>query len=80
MYYVYIIRSENYPEQIYVGITANLKKRLVNHNAGSTVHTAKYRPWKLKVFVAFSDQEKALSFEMYLKSGSGRAFCAKRLI
>jgi putative endonuclease len=29
--------------------------------------------------VAFSKEEKALAFEKYLKSGSGRAFAEKRL-
>ena len=53
MYYVYIIRSINFPDQIYVGCTSNLKKRFSNHNAGTTPHTEKYRPWKLEVYFAF---------------------------
>ena len=39
--------------------------------------TAKHRPWKLKLYVAFETLELARSFERYLKSGSGHAF-AKR--
>jgi len=30
-------------------------------------------------YVAFSDESKAIDFEKYLKSGSGRAFAEKRL-
>lgn len=36
-----------------------------------------FRPWVLKVAMAFREREKAASFERYLKSHSGRAF-AKR--
>jgi len=32
------------------------------------------RPWKLVVAVEFATETVALSFERYLKSGSGRAF------
>ena len=42
MYFVYIIRSLTHPNQIYVGYTSDLKKRLARHNCGSTHHTNKY--------------------------------------
>lgn len=80
MHYVYIIKSINYPDQIYVGHTSDLKKRLSNHNCGTTPHTKKYKPWKLVMYLAFESEEKALEFEKYLKSHSGRAFRDKRLI
>ena len=37
MWYVYIIRSENFPEQEYVGATADLTRRLSEHNASVKV-------------------------------------------
>ena len=80
MYFVYIIRSINYPEQVYVGKTRNLKKRLSNHNSGTTPHTEKFKPWKLVTCICFADEAKAIAFEQYLKSGSGRAFRDKRLL
>ena len=80
MYYVYIIRSTNYPDKIYTGRTSNLKKRLSNHNAGTTFHTKEYAPWSLITYLAFNDLSKTIEFEKYLKSGSGRAFRDKRLI
>jgi putative endonuclease len=61
----------------YVGCTGELKERLRAHNAGELPHTGKFRPWSLHGYIAFSDPEKADKFEMYLKSGAGRAF-AKR--
>jgi predicted GIY-YIG superfamily endonuclease len=79
MWYVYILRSIEFPDQEYVGATENLKRRIPQHNAGKSSHTAKYKPWKPIWFCAFPDKHKALAFEAYLKSHSGRAFTKKRL-
>jgi predicted GIY-YIG superfamily endonuclease len=79
MWYVYIIRSVSSPEQEYTGATANLKRRISDHNAGKSTHTAKFKPWELAWYCAFHDKYKALEFEKYLKSHSGRAFATKRL-
>lgn len=76
--YVYILNSET-GDHFYVGMTAELRGRLQQHNAGSVRHTAKFRPWVLKTYVAFSDSAQAVAFEKYLKSASGRAFAKKRL-
>lgn len=67
------------PKQILYGVTADLRDRLSRHNAGEVSHTAKYGPWKLKTYVAFSDESQAFAFETYLKTASGRAFAKKRL-
>jgi len=80
MYFVYYLRSINYLDKFYIGFTADLKKRLSNHNAGTTDHTSKYKPWKLIAYFAFDSKDCAIDFESYLKSGSGRAFLAKRLL
>ncbi|HTS39088.1 MAG TPA: GIY-YIG nuclease family protein [Xanthobacteraceae bacterium] len=79
MWYVYIIRSRAFPTQEYTGATADLKKRMADHNAGKSTHTAKFIPWELVWYSAFPEKYKALEFEKYLKSHSGRAFARKRL-
>jgi putative endonuclease len=79
MWYVHIIRSIDFPGQEYIGATTDLKRRLLEHNAGKSSHTAKFKPWKLAWYCAFPDKYKALAFEKYLKSHSGRAFASKRL-
>ncbi len=79
MYYVYLIRSQVDPKQIYTGFTEDLRQRLLDHNAGKSVHTKKYVPWTLETYIAFSDRKQALAFERYLKTGSGIAFAKKRL-
>ena len=60
-------------------LTEDLKARLAKHNEGGVPHTAKFRPWRIKTAIAFTDAEKARIFEKYLKSPSGRAFAKKRL-
>ena len=77
MIYVYVLQSIDESDRHYVGIANDLKSRLRQHNAGEVFHTSKYKPWRLKNYVAFDDEKKAYAFERYLKSGSGRAFAKK---
>jgi putative endonuclease len=77
MKYVYLIQSINSPAQYYSGITDKIEGRLEDHNTGKSVHTNKFKPWKLLVYMAFVDEKNAFAFERYLKSGSGRAFSQK---
>jgi putative endonuclease len=77
--YVYILQSETDPRHFYTGRTDDLRQRLIRHNAGKVPHTAKWRPWRIKTYIAFSDPNRAVEFEKYLKSASGRAFVKKRL-
>ncbi len=79
MRYVYILESLADTEHFYVGVTGDLRVRLKKHNAGEVSHTSKFAPWRVKTYVAFSDDAQVASFERYLKSGSGRAFAKKRL-
>jgi putative endonuclease len=77
--YVYVLQSQRDPRNFYTGCTSDLRERLVRHNSGKVPHTAKWRPWRIKTYIAFSDSKRAAEFERYLKSASGRAFLKKRL-
>jgi predicted GIY-YIG superfamily endonuclease len=79
MYYVYLLKSLNFEDVVYIGFTTNLKERLKTHNAGGSVYTSNYKPWVLHAYFAFSTKAQALAFEAYLKTHSGRAFAKKRL-
>jgi predicted GIY-YIG superfamily endonuclease len=70
MKYVYIMQSLTYTQHFYTGMTDDLKTRLSIHNSGAVTHTAKYRPWHIKSYVAFADGTHASAFEKYLKTGS----------
>jgi predicted GIY-YIG superfamily endonuclease len=77
--YVYLLESISHPDQDYVGLTGDLRARMKKHNAGESPHTSKYKPWRLVTYLAFSDADRAVQFERYMKSHSGRAFAKKRL-
>jgi predicted GIY-YIG superfamily endonuclease len=79
MTYVYLLQSIDYPGETYVGLTVDLRSRFSAHNAGRSPHTTKFKPWRLVSYVAFADEQKAVEFERYLKTASGRAFANKRL-
>ncbi|MFZ0396284.1 MAG: GIY-YIG nuclease family protein [Terracidiphilus sp.] len=78
MKYVYILQSLT-GEHYYTGITDDLVARLSKHNSGEVTHTSKFRPWRIKSYIAFADEARAIAFEDYLKSGSGRAFAKAHL-
>jgi predicted GIY-YIG superfamily endonuclease len=78
-FYVYILQSAISGGGFYVGFTEDLATRLKKHNAGEVPHTARFRPWRIKTAIAFTEHARAIDFERYLKSSSGRAFAKKRL-
>ncbi len=70
-HYVYILESKLGAGHFYVGLTDDLKSRLAKHNAGEVPHTSKFKPWRIKMAIAFTDENRAAAFERYLKSVSG---------
>jgi predicted GIY-YIG superfamily endonuclease len=72
-----MLQSLTNEERHYVGLSENLEERLKKHNAGQCRQTSKFRPWHIETAVAFRLKEKAVTFEKYLKSHSGRAFAKK---
>jgi predicted GIY-YIG superfamily endonuclease len=57
----------------------NLKQRLNEHNSGKVPHTSKFASWHIRSATAFQNKQRALAFERYLKTGSGRAFLKRHL-
>jgi predicted GIY-YIG superfamily endonuclease len=53
---------------------------LEEHNSGKSQFTKGHVPWNLEYYSAFVDKQRAKDFELYLKSGSGKAFVYKRLV
>src|SRR5438067_4811590 len=64
-FYIYILQSERDEDRFYTGLTDDPRKRLRNHNAGRVLYTAKWRPWRVKAYVALSDRVRAASFERF---------------
>jgi len=80
MVYVYLIESVHQRQQHYVGITHDLKQRLIEHNEGKSPHTRKFKPWRLVTYTGFADESTAANFEKYLKSGSGKTFLKRHFL
>ena len=74
---VYIIKSGRHQDRFYTGITTDITQRLEFHNAGLSKHTATGRPWSVVATIQFADEFRAQQFEVYLKTGSGRAFAER---
>jgi predicted GIY-YIG superfamily endonuclease len=57
-FYVYIIQSLKELNRFYTGFTENIQNRLNDHNSGKDPHTSKYKPWRVKTAIAFTDRKK----------------------
>ncbi len=77
-YYVYVLQSIK-NQSLYIGYTADLKKRLSEHNRGLNFSTKPYRPWELIYYEAYRDRKDAERREEYLKTSQG-ARLLKRML
>jgi hypothetical protein len=87
MFYAYLLQSIPRPDRLYHGHSSDLKQRLLEHNSGRCLHTAKFMPWKLRFYAAFDSLARArwphqfdgtvLTLPPRTRPGSTRA-CATR--
>ena len=77
-YYVYILQSMK-NDNLYVGYTSDLRKRLLEHNRGLNFSTKPYRPLQLIHYEAYRNEQDARRREKYLKTGQGSRLL-KRLL
>ncbi|HWA08983.1 MAG TPA: GIY-YIG nuclease family protein [Opitutaceae bacterium] len=80
MHYVYLLESVHSRTQRYVGQTRDLKARIIDHNAGRSIHTRRHKPWNLVCYLGFANERRAIAFERYLKSGSDRTFVRRHFL
>ena len=64
---------------MYVGYTADLRKRLIEHNRGSVPSTKPYKPWRIIYYEACLSEADAMRREKYLKTTQGRRLLKRRL-
>ena len=79
MWYVYVLKSVQ-QQFLYIGSTNDLKRRLQEHNDGTSKSTAPYRPFTIATFIAFPTAGQARVLEKYFKTGSGRTVLKKRIL
>ncbi|OGC51509.1 hypothetical protein A2982_02285 [candidate division WWE3 bacterium RIFCSPLOWO2_01_FULL_39_13] len=70
MYYFYILRSLK-NNKLYLGQTADLKKRIKSHNNGENKATKAYKPFELIYYSAFKNKYDAINCEKYFKTSAG---------
>ncbi len=75
-YFVYILKSKVF-DRLYIGFTANLSKRLEEHNRGKVKSTKFYCPYQLMYFEKYMNKTKARKRELFLKTGVGRKIVKK---
>jgi len=71
MYYVYILKLSGKKKRFYVGVTANLERRLGEHRLSKVISTRGLFE-KLLYVEVIDNKNKAWKREKYLKSGKGR--------
>jgi len=78
MYYTYVLLSQK-DGRFYTGATADLRKRIKDHNNGQVISTRLRRPLKLIYYEACLDKHDAIRREKYLKTGMGKQYLKNRL-
>jgi putative endonuclease len=73
MFFVYAIKSQrrNY---VYVGLTNNFDRRLLEHSSGQNKTTRPYAPFKVILVEVHQTRPEARKREKYLKSGIGKEY------
>jgi len=79
MNYVYVLKSEK-DENLYIGSTTNLKRRLREHNEGKNFSTSFRKPFELIYYEAYRSLEDAREREKALKlRGNSRKHLMNRI-
>jgi len=78
MFYVYILQSKK-DDDLYVGFTNDIKRRLFKHNSGKVFSTKARRPFKLIYAEICLEEKDARQREKYFKTGVGKRFIKQRL-
>ena len=75
-YYVYVLRSL---QQLYTGLTRDLRERFRLHQAGQVPSTETRRPLELIYYEACRNLQDAARREKYLKTAWGKRYLKTRL-
>lgn len=78
MHYVYVLRSLK-DSRFYVGFTADINKRVNEHNSGKVISTKSRSPFELIYYEAYKYEQDARNQEIFYKTGQGRRILNKRL-
>ena len=72
MHYTYVLQSLK-DGKLYIGSTADLRRRFTEHQQGKNTSTKHRRPFELIFYEAFKHAEDALRRERYFKTNKGKS-------
>ena len=75
--YVYLLES-NTTKKFYIGCATDIKRRIKEHNQGSSFYTKSRGPWKLIGYETFPNFQSAKEYERKLKYTSRMSFFFKK--
>jgi putative endonuclease len=79
MFYVYVLKSQK-DEELYIGSTNDLKRRIKEHQNGKSFSTKLRRPFELIYYEAYKNEKDAREREQCLKlRGNARRFLKERI-
>jgi len=78
MFYVYILKNKK--DQIYIGHTQDITKRLIEHNSGCSGYTKNKGPFEIIYKEIYNTRSEAIKREKRLKSGQGREWIKKAVL
>jgi len=73
------VRHSKKYNKFYIGYTADLKRRLIEHKAGKVYTSYRMGDWKLIYYEACLSKKDAERREDQLKTGFGRGYLRRRL-
>ena len=79
MYYVYFLKSQK-DDNLYIGSTNDLRRRLAEHNKGEVPSTKSRAPFELRYYEAFHKRKDARKREASLKKDGKALAQLKRRI
>ena len=77
-YDVHVLQSVK-NQELYIGYTIDLKKRLQEHNRGLNFSTKPYTPWQIIHLEAYRNEKDAIHREKYLKTSQGSRLLKRML-
>jgi putative endonuclease len=76
-YYVYVLESRK--NDLYIGFTGDLRKRIKEHNLGLNFSTKRDKPWSLIHYEAYINKKDVIRREKYLKTSQGSRLLKRML-
>ncbi len=79
MFFTYVLRSK-VDGSFYKGHCEDLKKRIQQHNSGTTLSIKNKIPYEIAYFEEFALRTEAIKREKYFKSAAGRKFLKSKIL